>query len=133
MHSYICDVCDIAYRIRQNKISEVLDDECLFNWRDVLGITPKSGGAQWYNRPVLLKPEAMKRAGITVNLINQVFFAVGGSGVFPHNPMGMIDGYLVSQPKKEYTFFRGDFYGVPNDAAVERYYSLYRIKISNKQ
>ena len=128
-YSYLCDCCEVYYRFKRIKMNECLDVKDLFGWRDVLGTTPKSGGADWYRRSVVLKPEAMRNKGITVNLINQVFYAKDGSGVFKHNPSGMIDGYLCADPKKEYTFFRNDFYGVISDSAKKRYEGLYGIKL----
>ena len=135
---YTCDYCDLGVNIRLNKSREELDKGLLFTWRDAISQTGKYGCADWYKKVIILKPEAMRRAGIPVNLINQLFYAVGGSGVFKHNPSGMIDGYPVLQivglpssfEKKEYTFFRNDFYGVPNEAAVKMYESLYKIKIN---
>ena len=128
-HLYECEYCDVCFRIRQNRAEVVLDDNFLFDHRDVLPHTPKGGGSDWYKRPVILKPDAMRREGITVNLINQIMFADGGSGVFKHNPSGMVDGFLVVRKTERYTFFRNDIYGVPNEAAARRYYELYRIKI----
>ena len=127
--NYLCDCCDVCYNIRKNKMETVVDDAFLFDHRDVIPGTPKYGGGNWYKRAVILKPGAMRREGITVNLINQLLFAYGGSGVFAHNLSGMVDGFLLSDRSKEYTFFRNDIYGIPNEDAVRKYYDLYRIKI----
>ena len=122
---YMCDYCDVCHRIRQIKACEELNDSLLFDWHDVLPMTPKGGGSDFYKRPVILKPESMRRVGMKVNLINQLFYADGGSGCFKHNPSGMVDGYILLNAADRYTFFRNDFYGVPNESAVKRFKSLY--------
>ena len=52
--SYLCGVCEVYYRFKKDKMSESLEEKDLFGWRDVLGTTPKSGGADWYHRSVVL-------------------------------------------------------------------------------
>ena len=127
--NYICDCCDVCFTIRKNIIETPTDESFLFDHRDIIPMTPKFGGGNWYRRPVILKPEAMRREGITVNLINQIMFARGGSGVFAHNLSGMVDGVLVADMRKEYTFFRNDIYGIPNNEAARKYRELYRIVV----
>lgn len=129
--NYHCDLCFLAYDIRKNKREQRLDDALLFSWRDTLKMTPKGGGLNWYRRPVILKPDSMRAKGITVNLINQILFCDDGSGCFACNPAGMVDGFLVIDRKERYTFTRHDIYGVPNEAAVAKYYELYGIDLNN--
>lgn len=130
--NYNCDYCSLAFDIRRNQRQNDSEDNVLFTWRDALKMTPKSNGLTFYRRPVILKPESMSRLGIKVNLINQIFFCDGGSGVFACNPAGMIDGYLVSDRKERYTITRHDVFGVPNEAAVQRYFDLYGINLSKE-
>ena len=130
---YHCDYCDVAARIHQNKREQTSDNnEPLFTWRDALKMTPKAQGSNFYRRSVILKPESMSRLGIKPNLINQIFFCDGGSGMFACNPAGMIDGYLVSDRKERYTITRHDVYGVPNDSAVQRYFDLFGIDLNKE-
>ena len=130
---YRCEYCDVAARIQQNKREQTLDvDEPLFTCRDALKMTPKANGSDFYFRPVILKPESMTRLGIKSNLINQIFFCDGGSGIFPCNPAGMIDGYLVSDRKERFTITRHDVYGVPNGSAVQRYFDLFGINLNKE-
>ena len=128
-----CNSCDIYYNIRENKGENVSDPDSLLSWRHTIKATSKAGGADWYLRPLLLKPEAMSRVGLALNDLNQIVVAYNGSGMFQYNPSGMIDVYLAASPSRRYTFSRQDFYGVPNDAACEYYREEYDIKINNSE
>ena len=124
-----CHACIIADRYRENKRDRFAERHQLFDYYNVLPKTPKGGGSDYTYKPLLLKPEAMERAGIRVDLLGQIFIATDGAGMFPHNPGSQIDGYLVYDRRKVYTFGRQDFYGIPNDKARARYKELFLIDL----
>lgn len=127
-----CDLCEIADRYRKNLIDHTEKDVMLFSHSDVLRHTLKGGGLEYVYRPIILKPEAMEAKGIKVCAYNQIFVSTDGGGMFSHNPGSEIDGYLVSdthRTKTIYTFGRQDFYGVPNERAVERFFELFLIDL----
>ena len=128
--NYHCDYCETAFIIRQNKRVETIADDQLFRWSDALKMTPKGDGLSWYKRPVILKPDTMRRLNIPVNLINQIFFCDSGSGVFACNPAGMIDGFLVIDRQERHILSRHDVYGVPNASAMQRYKDLFGIDLT---
>ena len=125
-----CEACEIADSYRKNIRSPLTLSSTLFDHTHVLRKTVKGGGLEYVYRPLILKPEAMAAKGIEVNMYNQIFVSVDGGGMFSHNPGSEIDGYLVSDyHKKIYTFGRQDFYGVPNEYAVKRFYELFLIDL----
>lgn len=125
-HEHHCYHCEIADRHRANTRScSELFDHC-----DVLLKTPKGGGSEYLYKPLVLKPEVMRQRGIEVDMYNQIFIATDGAGMFSWNPGSQIDGYLLSDPKVQYTFGRQDFYGIPNKKAVERFYQLFLIDLN---
>lgn len=137
-----CWRCDIADRYRENlrrNGRESFDsfEYRLFDHTDVLPKTPKGGGLEYVYRPIILKPEAMRRCGIDEKLINQILLATDGAGMFSHNPGSELDGYLVADlyEKRDrallYTFGRQDFYGVPNEKAIERFRKVALIDLKN--
>lgn len=129
-----CNHCEIADRYRKNVCDYTKEKSELFDYTDVLRKTVKGGGLEYVYRPIILKPEAMAAKGIDVCLFNQVFVSTDGGGMFSHNPGSEIDGYLVSDLYREktiYTFGRQDFYGVPNEKAIERFKKLFLIDLHN--
>ena len=131
--NYMCDFCEIPHRIQQNRRDREDEEFTLFGRGDVLRQTPKGGGLNWYMRPIVLKPDAMRRLGIKVNLVNQILIAYDGSGVFARNPAGMIDGYLVCDRNRRYTFSRHDVYGVPNEQACAKYFEYFGINLNRPE
>lgn len=129
---YHCDTCDKYDKYHKKPVDHTENEALLFDHNDVLRRTVKGGGLEYVYRPIILKPEAMQAKGIKVCVYNQIFVSVDGGGMFSHNPGSEIDGYLVSdthRTKTIYTFGRQDFYGVPNERAVERFYELFQIDL----
>ena len=129
-YDHCCHICDVADRVRKNSRIHTRDINELFDYYDVLPKTAKGGGSEYLYRPIILKPEAMKSAGIEVDMYNQIFVTTDGAGMFSYSPGSQIDGYLLSDRSKIYTFGRGDFYGVPNDKAVRRFKDLFLIDLT---
>ena len=120
---YTCDRCVVADRIRRNRQEDEFN-HILFDFYDVKKRTPKGGGLEWVNKALVLKPEAMERAGIKVDLYHQIFISTGGSGMLSINPVGMVDGYTLAD-RKTYTFIRSDFFGIPTEVAAEKLDKLF--------
>ena len=131
-YHHTCNCCDIADRYRQRQSDHTKKTNDLFDHTNVLRKTEKGGGLEYVYRPIILKPEAMSAKGIEVCMWNQILISTDGGGMFSHNPGGEIDGYLVSdryRTKTIYTFGRQDFYGVPDERAVERFRELFLIDL----
>ncbi|MBE6531391.1 MAG: hypothetical protein E7679_04810 [Ruminococcaceae bacterium] len=128
--AHMCHICEIADRYRANMRERVKSCSELFDYYDVLLKTPKGGGSEYLYKPLVLKPEVMRQRGIEVDMYNQIFIATDGAGMFSWNPGSQIDGYLLSDPKVQYTFGRQDFYGIPNKKAVERFNQLFLIDLN---
>lgn len=129
-YNHQCSCCAIAERFRQsNRESTEIKGE-LFGYCDVLPKTPKGGGIEYVYKPLILKPEAMEAHGIKLELFNQIFIATDGAGMFSKFPGSQIDGYLLSDRRKIYTFGRQEFFGVPNERAVKRFEDLFLIDLS---
>lgn len=122
-YSHRCHNCEVADRIRKNRLDGAVTHE-MFGYYDVKKRTPKGGGLEWVNKALVLKPEAMERAGIKVDLYHQIFISTGGSGMLSINPVGMVDGYTLAD-RKTYTFIRSDFFGIPTEAAAEKFDKLF--------
>lgn len=122
-YSHRCHSCEIADRIRKNMRDSAVTHE-MFGYYDVKKRTPKGGGLEWVYKPLVLRPESMERVGIPLDLYHQIFIVTGGSGMLSINSAGMVDGYL-SADRKSYTFIRHDFFGIPNEAAAEKYDKLF--------
>ena len=129
-HNHQCNRCTIAERFRQSnrEFTEIKGE--LFGYYDVLPKTPKGGGIEYVYKPLILKPEAMEAHGIKLELFNQIFIATDGAGMFSKFPGSQIDGYLLSDRRKIYTFGRQDFFGVPNERAVKRFEDLFLIDLN---
>ena len=126
----LCHMCDKYDKYHKKPVDHTENEALLFDHNDVLRHTVKAGGLEYVYRPIILKPEPMLAKGIKVCLYNQILVSTDGGGMFSWNPGSEIDGYLVSDlAKKIYTFGRQDFYGVPNERAVERFYELFRIDL----
>ena len=65
-----------------------------------------------------------------IELFNQIFIATDGAGMFSKFPGSQIDGYLLSDRRKIYTFGRQEFFGVPNERAVKRFEDLFLIDLN---
>ena len=128
-NSYRCYSCGYFEEHILN-IHRLFCDELLFGYYDVLPKTPKGGGIEYVYRPLILKPEAMEAHGIKLELFNQIFVATDGAGMFSKFPGSQIDGYLLSDRRKIYTFGRQEFFGVPNERAVKRFEDLFLIDLS---
>ncbi len=124
-----CARCEIADSIRKVRIEKNKDNSELFFWNDVRPATPMGGGRSWIYMPVISKPETLKKAGLEVNMYNQIFITTDGLGMFFGNDGSELDGYFLAEPNKVYTFGRQDFYGIPNDKAVRRYEELFLIDL----
>lgn len=97
--------------------------------KNVLRQTPKGGGETFFRRPIVLKEEAMERLGITKHLYYQIAIATGGPGCWIKNSAGFIDAYLYGDPGREILVYRHEVYGIPDEAAVERYNKLFLLKL----
>ncbi|MBQ8141069.1 MAG: hypothetical protein IJ038_05175 [Clostridia bacterium] len=126
-----CAACEIADRYRLTARRRVKSPAELFGYYDVLPKTEKGGGREYVYKPLILRQEAMERAGIAPELYNQIFIATGGAGMFSHNEGSEIDGYLVGDRRRTLTFGRREFYGIPNERARERYRRLFLIDLEN--
>lgn len=131
-YSHQCNFCDIAYRIRENLGQKAMRDEELFRWCDALPMTKKMNGVDFYRRVVILKPDVLRANNIPANLLYQMFFCDGGSGVFFHNPAGLIEGYLVADRTRRLQINRHGVYGIPKDSTVERYFDIFRINLDKE-
>ena len=129
-YEHHCNRCAIAERFRQSnrEFTEIKGE--LFGYYDVLPKTPKGGGLEYVYKPLILKPEAMEAHGIKLELFNQIFVATDGAGMFSEFPGSQIDGYLLSDRRKIYTFGRQEFFGVPNERAVKRFEDLFLIDLN---
>ena len=123
-NGYDCIRCTLGDSIREENIRKY-SEELLFTDRDVRSISEKAKGDVWWHYPVVLSPEVMAKLGLELNIVNQIAIASSGSGVFPRNPVGMLDIYLYSNPQKRFTITRNEAYGIPNDKAVSRYDELF--------
>lgn len=126
MNNYICSCCDLADRLRRSRPPNIP----LFDWRDALPQTPSYNGENWYNLPVILMPDAMRRLGIECRAINQIMIAYDGPGVFKRNVSGEIDGFLLCDRQKHITVIRSECYGIPSRKTAERYDELYFLGLS---
>ena len=124
-NAYRCDTCEVALRILRNT-GKVICDHPLFGWRDALPQTPAKKGETWFELPVLLSPEAMRRLGLDEKLQYQVVIAVGGPGVFKKNPCGEIDVLLYADLDRAFTVTRNECYGLPCARACETYDHYFR-------
>lgn len=121
---WCCNRCEIADRIRSNK-----NDAPLFSWRDVEPQTP-SGCRDFFNKPIVLKPEALARLNLEPVLINQIFIPIPSPGCDYRNPSGEIDGSLIADPRRSLTVSRCEVYGVPTFAAAKRFDEIYFFGLS---
>lgn len=129
---HLCHLCDIGDRYRKHKIDTLKDrsEIFLFDYLDVLPHTPKGGGSEYLYKPLIIKPEAMRRICLEPDPFKQIFIATDGAGMFSHNPGSQIDGYFLFDTSKIYTFGRLDFYGIPNKKAVEKYKEYFLIDLN---
>ena len=129
-NGHVCNCCAVYQNIVRNKADKSEFTHELFDNTHVLKKTVKGGGLEYLYRPIVLKPEAMSAKGIKVCLYNQILISTDGGGMFSWNPGSEIDGYLASDyTRMIYTFGRQDFYGVPNEYAIERFYELFQIDL----
>ena len=128
-YSHNCCRCDIADRVRFNSREFTKKTFELYWPCDVLRKTEKGGGLDYLYKPLILKPEAMERLGIEVELYNQIFIPTSGAGMFSNFPGSQFDGYILNDRRKIYTISRHDVYGVANEAAVKRYKDLFLIDL----
>ena len=119
-----CEKCELGDRIRLSNIRSN-NSELLFSDRDCLRQTKAGGGETFYMKPIVLTEKAMERLGIKLNLYSQIAIAGGGCGCLVNNPVGPIDCYLLSDPKKVFTIYRHECYGIPSPRAVEKYEDLF--------
>lgn len=111
-NNYWCMGCELADRIRAHAVAQ--EKTLYFSDSDCLRQTPKGGGANWYQKVILLKPTAFERYNIPLVAVNQFAVAVGGPGVFVSNPVGAVDIRLLVDSRAEYTISRIDAYGIPS-------------------
>ena len=123
---YNCTLCELADRLRNSRPLNVP----LFDWRDALPQTPAWNAENWYKRPVILSPDAMRRLGIELRTINQIMIAYDGPGVFKKNVAGEIDGFLLCDKNKHITVTRSECFGIPTQRAAARYDELYLLGLS---
>ena len=119
-NGHCCFACEVADRLRIEKL-RARTDFTLLSYRDALPQTASSGGDNWYGKPIILSPEALSKRKIDPHLINQIFIAKDGPGVFKQNPAGEIDGYLLYKKHISFTVSRAECYGVPTPRAAAYY------------
>lgn len=124
-----CERCQFADSVRKDRIERNKHEGELFDHNDVRLMTPKGNGRDWYLMPIIAKPDTLRRAGIDVNMYNQIFITTSGAGMFYANAGSELDGYFLSDRSKIFSFGRQDFYGIPNDKAVSRYEDLFFIDL----
>ena len=129
-YAHDCWRCPLANRVKNSNREFTRESGELFGYYDVLPKTPKGGGIEYVYKPLILKPEAMEAHGIELELFNQIFIATDGAGMFSKFPGSQIDGYLLSDRRKIYTFGRQEFFGVPNERAVKRFEDLFLIDLN---
>ncbi len=122
---YLCDRCELADRLRVSRPPNIP----LFDWRDALPQTPSYNGENWYHKPVILSPDAMRRLGIECRTINQIMIALDGPGMFKKNVAGEIDGVLLRDSRKHITVTRLECYGIPSRKTAERFDELYFLEL----
>ena len=127
-HYGICNACELGARLRKEQ-ARVMDYP-LLSWRDARPQTASQKGETWYQKPVILSPEAMRRLGLEMKLINQVMIAYDGPGVFKKNVVGEIDGYLLNDRTKRFTVTRSECYGIPTARAAEYFDECYFLGLS---
>ena len=118
---YLCEHCEFAHRLRVSRPANIP----LFDWRDALPQTPSYNAENWYRKPVILSPDALRRLGIECRAINQIIIAMDGPGVFKKNVSGEIDGVLLSDRQRHIIVIRSECYGIPSRKTAERFDELF--------
>ncbi len=117
-NEFQCFKCDIADRYRANTLNQ--DNVPLFNDTDVYPLT-KKGCLNFVGKPLLLKPETMRRLELEEKLFYQIVIPELSPGLFNNNPVGFIDCKLFVNQKRSFVVYRNEVFGALLPSAIERY------------